>query len=459
MLAGGVFLLGIVTVVVLSLMARKYVSKEGLVLMAEEQINSRVHIGEAKLSLFRFPATITLTDVKLSARDREAGKPLADRAPFSGDATAEVREVKLAVSLLALLKQRVEIKEFVFREPRLAVTLHEDGSNSLDDLLRKPGSKKSKPRGGSEGAAPEKKGDDDALNTKSLNIYAHGFLGRLNELRLENASIDLIVEKTGMVVAVRDCLIKLDQIDLDPAAIENTNTARAKIAAHVVIDSVKSKDLRYAVVDFEGPAEAKLFDPETGDLDLDIRGEFELGEGTFLNAQVPLVQKGWTAMQKLDTIGVQIGDLPEKAVPGRSKTIAVRYFRERFTINKPISIWFKDWEVALLEGTWVQTEKSEHQAEVEVIADEKLSEKLRKQIGVGVDYVPKKLRPILMEEVEATWFRDGRLLAEIKTKGELSKPSVDLRNKFPDVKAMAKKAGQRFLEEGAGEFLKGIFGK
>ena len=69
-----------------------------------------------------------------------------------------------------------------------------------------------------------------------------------------------------------------------------------------------------------------------------------------------------------------------------------------------------------------------------------------------------ELRPILVEQVEATWFRDGRLLAEIKTKGELSSPSIDVRNKFPDVKAMVRKAGEKLLKGKAEDFLKGVLG-
>ncbi|MFP6897078.1 MAG: hypothetical protein VCA38_10785 [Roseibacillus sp.] len=457
---GGMVLLAVLGVGVLSWMARKYVSKDGLVRMAEGQINSRVHIGEAKLSLFRFPARITLTDVALAPRDGEVGKALSEREPMVFEAApVRVREVRLAVSLGALLQQRVEIKEFVFKEPHLAITLHEEGGNSLDDLLKSPGGMKKGKKTGEGGAAGGGKRSDDhePLNTESLNIYAHGFLARLKNVRLEEASLDLVVEKTGMVIKVRDFSARLDQIDLDPSAIEKTNTARVRLEARVEIDAVE-KDIRYAEIQLSGPAEAKLFDPVSGDLDLDIRGEFKLGEGSYLNARMPVVQKGWEALQKLDTIGIKIGDLPERATFGRSKSVAVHYHEERFTLLNPISLWFKDWEVALLVGTWVQTEKAEHQANVEVIADEKLSTKLRGQVGKGMDYLPSSLRPILVEEVEATWFRDGRLLAEIKTKGELSSPSIDVRNKFPDVKAMVRKAGEKLLKGKAEDFLKGVLG-
>ena len=84
-------------------------------------------------------------------------------------------------------------------------------------------------------------------------------------MRLEEASLDLVVEKTGMVIKVRDFSARLDQIDLDPSAIEKTNTARVRLEARVEIDAVE-KDIRYAEIQLSGPARAKLFDPDSGDL-------------------------------------------------------------------------------------------------------------------------------------------------------------------------------------------------
>ncbi|NIP92709.1 MAG: hypothetical protein GWO24_04290, partial [Akkermansiaceae bacterium] len=250
---------------------------------------------------------------------------------------------------------------------------------------------------------------------------------------------------------------RLDELDLDPSAIEKTNTARVRMAGRLEIDAVKG-GLRYAEIGFRGPARVKLFDPVSGDLDPDLRGDFELSRESYLNARIPAVQQAWKTLQKLDAIGLEIGELPERATFGRSGAVAVHYQNERFTLGRPISVWFRDWEIAILEGTWIQSEKETHQGEAEILAEEELSTKLRNQIGNGVDYLPRELRPILVEEVEATWFRDGRLVAEIKSKGELSSPSVSLRNKFPDVKAIVRKAGEKLLEGGAGDLLRKLLG-
>ena len=163
-------------------------------------------------------------------------------------------------------------------------------------------------------------------------------------------------------------------------------------------------------------------------------------------------------MQKLRALGIKIGDLPAKALPGRSRSVAVHYHDQRFTIEEPISIWYNDWEVAILEGTTIHSGKAEHRARVEVMASRELSGRLHGQVGRGVEMIPDALRPILMEEVEAAWFRDGRLLAEITTEGELSRPRIDLRNKFPDLKEIARKAGKRLLGDQLGDAVKGLLG-
>lgn len=48
--------------------------------------------------------------------------------------------------------------------------------------------------------------------------------------------------------------------------------------------------------------------------DLDIRRDFHFGARTYLSANIPVVQKAWEALQKVDVIGVKIGELPEKAI-------------------------------------------------------------------------------------------------------------------------------------------------
>lgn len=451
-------------VVGLSAWARQYVSRDELVRMAEQQINSRLHVGSAELSLLRWPAVITLRDVALAPRDEEVGKALAERRDLEA-APLRAREVRLAVNLAALLQRRVEISEFLIDGADLTIRLHEDGGTSLDDLLQAPGGKRklSELEENGEAAAAGKgvrridEDGDEVLNTRSLNVYAHGFLARLKDVRLAQATLHVEVEKTGMVVAVQDLGVRLDEIDLDPAALEASNTARVRLDGRVVIDALE-EPLRYADLPLSGEASGTFFDTRTGDLNLDLLADLDLADGAYLNAHIPVIEKGWSALQKLEAIGLEIEDLPERATFGRSGRVAVRYHLERFTLQEPISVWFKDWEVGFLPGAWIQAEQSTHAGRVEIIAEEQLSEKLHNQIGRGIDHLPDELRPALVSEVEETWFRDGRLLAELETEGELGKPRVRLLNAFPDIGDLLKKAGEEFLRNKAGDLLKGLLG-
>lgn len=454
-------LLGLGAIAVLNMAARKYLSAERLAEMAEDEINSRVHIGAAKLNLYRFPATITLDEVALAPRDAEVEKPHANREAFDlASAPVLVKEVRLAVSLPALWKKRVEIKEFAFDEPRLKVTLFEEGGTSLDELLKAPGGtvvrkESAAPPGPMSEKSSEK--EDEVLNTESLNVYAHGFLAQVNEVALHNGTADLLIEKTGMVVKVRDLDAKLDELHLDPAALEKTNTARLWLEARVEIDAT-DEDLRYAEIHFAGPAEARLFDERSGDLAPEIAADFELGPETYLNTRTPVVQKVWDALAKLEVIGVEIGELPAKATFGRSNSLSVHYRDERFTLREPISLWFKDWELALLAGTWLQTEQAEHGAAVEVVAEEELSGKLRRQIDGGLERLPKELRALAWQEVESHWFSGGRLVARLETEGDLARPRVALRNQLPDVKQLLQRAGERLLGDDVGRLLNDLLG-
>lgn len=444
------FLLAVVAVIALSMLARKYVSPEELVKLAEGELNSRVHIGSAEMSLFRFPATITLRDVGLAPRDSEVGKPLGERSPFPSDAPVLLKEVRLSVSLLALLKQRVEVSEFFFEKPAFKIVLREDGGNSLEDLLKKPkdkiGDKKD-----------EEKKKAETVNTESLNVHAHGFFARVKGVGFADASLDLTVEKTGLRIRAHELTARFDEFAIDPAALEETNSARLHLKAQIEIESAK-KSITYASFGMEGPAEVTLFDPKSGDLDLDILANLKLSDSSYLNAAIPAVQSAWSTLKALEPVGIQVGTLPEKATFGRSKSVTVQFHRERFTIRKPISVWYGDWELAILENTWIQADKSLHASDLELVAEERLSGILHQQIGKGVSGVPKGYREILVDEMEKAWFRDKRLFAHIGTKDELSSPDVDLHNKLPDYKAILKRSGEKLLKDKAGDLLNNILG-
>ncbi|NNC88636.1 MAG: hypothetical protein HKN82_09285 [Akkermansiaceae bacterium] len=432
--------------------AARHLTVDRLVAEAEKEINSRVQIGSMEVSLFQVPARIVLRDVILAPRDGQEAKPYPERAPLAGG-PVEVKEVRLAVSLAQLLARRIDIREFAFEEPRLGIVLDEEGNNSLDELLRSPGGGKSGKSGVP--AAPPGGGGE------SLNVYQQGFLARIDGVRSTGGEVDLEIAKTRLRLLLHDVDVRLDAIEVDPAALAETNAARLSLAGRLEVRSTK-RDLLYGRLDFDGPARVKLFNPATGDLDPEVSADLALGEESYLNAEIPVVRKAWKAVQLLEKLGVKVDDLPPRADFGRSRSLAVHYFADRFTLEKPISLWFDDWELAVVDGTWIQTESDQHAGSAELVASERLSNGFRSKIGEGLSYLPKEIYPEVLGMVEGELLRDGRLVVEIASAGDLSDPDVSALNMVPDVGDLVKAAAGRVsggqLEELAEGLLKKLLG-
>ncbi len=426
----------------------RLVTEDGVVAAVEEELNARVELGELEIRPWGMPARVVLRDLKLAPRDAWVGKPLAER-PRLETAPVEVGEVRLAVSLGPLLKRRIEVKEFVFEKPRVAVTVFEDGGNSLELLFESPDrpkrKKKRERKGGGVGGA--------------LNVHEVGMLAQIEGVAIRNGIATVTIEKSGLVVSISDWTMELDQIEVDPEALETMNTARMRLSGGITMDAKNGERLGYLHID--GPAEARLFDPRTGNFALEFGSDLRLSDDSYLSARVPAVDEAWRKLQKLTNLGLDLGGIPERAHFGRSQSVAVRYGGGRVTVEKPLSMWFGDWELALLEGAWVQTGESTHAAAAELLASAKVSALLKRQLDKALSYVPKEVRPEVVAGVENLWFRDGRLVAELVSTGDLSDPDVTILNKYPDLKKIIKEAGETLgkekLKDLGGSLLKKLF--
>ena len=174
--------------------------------MAEEEINSRLHVG-CEVGVFQVPATLTLSDV-VSERDAEMESPIRTSPRWSlsrarGGGSADCQPAGPS-------SQEGGVREFVLRRPALAITLRRGGC-PLMELRASPDEVS---RDGTSGQWNRPR------NAGSLNAYAHG-LGDVRELRLEDASIDFVIEGAGMVVEARRVDMRFDRIEVDPSALED----------------------------------------------------------------------------------------------------------------------------------------------------------------------------------------------------------------------------------------------
>jgi hypothetical protein len=445
----------------LGVMVKRFVSEAYLVEQIEGAINSKVEIGEIKLSLLRSPACLTLKDVRLSAKQGDWQ---------AGDTEVSVKQVDLSVSLWSLLNKRIEVNDMTIRGAHVKGTVYEKGGSSLEALFESP--EKARKRlsrkstqvkeGRPKHRSPKKRKKKLARGEPEkkeggFNVFdQEDFVAALGGFHLEDSSVDLIVEKSGLHIQCSGVNLSLGSLEIDPRRLEDTDSARLDLTVNIRLDSTEGWS--YARLDIQGQAVARLFNPETGDMEPDVEGAFDLGDDSWINTRIPVITEAWKELHRLEKIGIKIAPLPEKATFGRSESLAAHYHRGMVTVRQPLSLWLGDWEFAVMSGSWLQTETNQHTIKAEVSASRGASSQLEHLLVKGLDYLPNEVREPLVCDMQEKLFRDGRFVVKIKSQKDLSHPKIRLVDGVPDFGKEAEKAGKKLLLEKAGGFLDGLLG-
>lgn len=419
---------------VLALSAKLLLTKEFLVEEVEDSINSRVQIGSFDVSIFSVPAKVTLKDVILAERDNNAERKVAysERTPLTQGAL-EFKEVSFEVSLWELFSKEIYVEHFVLDGLYARVKLHEDGTNSLDSLFEDP-AKIDKP-----------KGESKSFNAREKDE----FVTHLESILISDSSFDLLIEKTGVLLQGTDCSLQLEDIKVNPNALEQVNQAQLELVANLVIFDSASKTIKYGELGINGKAEVQLFDPLTGDIDPDVTLDLNISDSSYLTTQVPYIKKVWDFGERLEKYGVNLGTLPKKAKFGRSRKIAGRYKRGRVDVEQDLSIVIHDWEVAVNERSWLDSGSEQHEFFIDLSASQNSSESLVSHFDSLLKNVPKELRGGLANSIKQEWLVNGKLTLKLHTQGVLSKPKIEMLTKLPDIDDMIKD----YAKKGAMDFL------
>ena len=443
----GLFLVFFAMMAVTGVMINRYVNEGYLVDQIEASINSEVEIGNVEVSLLSLPANVTLQDVRLTRKN-------SDRH----DALIKVQKIDLSVSLWSLLWKRIEVTNITIQGAHVTCTAYEEGGTSLEALFESPQSKEREARAPKPRAGGEPRKKDEREKGGGFNVMDHeDFVAALGGFYLEDCSVDLTLEKTGLRIRCRDLNLALSSLEIDPRQLAATDIAQMDLGVHVELDSTKG--WRYGELDIQGQAKARIFNPETGDMEPDVTGEFALAETSWLNTQVPLITNAWQKLGQLEKIGIKIAPLPEKATFGRSEAVAAHYHLGKITLHKSLSLWVDDWELAVIGGSWLQTETDIHAIMGELLASRNTSNRFHALIGAALNYLPKEIQEKVTQEIEGDLFRGERLYLAIKSSGELSDPKIRLVDGVPDFAKSAEKAGKKLLQEKTGGLLDGLFGR
>lgn len=415
------------------ILIKTLVSEDYLVEELEKSINSQVEIGDVELSIFSSPTRLTLSEVLLTPRE-------------GGDSSASVKvdQVMLDVSFWKLFNNHIDVSKITVKRAEITSIYFEDGSTSLGEMFRAPKEKRKK-----------RKTKKSSSSEGGFNVFdQEDFVASLGGLVIEDSRVDITLEKTGLRIRCDDVHVELSSIKIDPKNLQATNTAELTVSSMVKMHSTKG--WHYGDLNVTGKATARIFNPESGNTEPNIEGHFDLNQGSWLNTRVPVITSAWKTLSVLEKVGIQVTDLPEKATFGRSQAVAAHYHRGKITVREPLSIWVGDWELAALDGSWLQTETDQHEINAELLASLNSSERFLRVMRAVVKLVPRKVADLLIKDVEEKLFRDDRLIVKIRSSGDFSDPKIRPVEGVPDLFKEAKKAGKDALKDKAGDILRGL---
>lgn len=445
LIVGGCGLL--VLMLALIVAARAVLTKNVLVGMIEESIDSRVEIGALEVSLFSFPAHVELKDVVIGERDAYANDEVAhDDRPKLGGGVVRVDSVICDVTLGDLLARRIRVEEFDLKGLHAKAVIYEDGSNSLDALFDEP--------------PKTKKRKDRERKEKGFNAKDHEeFVTELKRVRVADCGFEVVVEKTGLIIVGEGVGFDIEDIRVDPNALEQINEARISMKGRLFVFSNDVERVKFGELGYSGSARARLFHPVSGEFEPDMDLNLQITEDSYVSTEVPYVEKVWAVTEKLDKLGLAKMRLPERVGFGRGRELKASYRKGRVDLLAPVSLEIEGWNLGVGAGSWFQTGDETHEFRGELVASEKVGDWVKGRLDSFVKLAPKELRRGLKEElIESLWV-NNRLTLQVGTHGLLSDPKVDFKNSLPDLKDVAKKAAKDLLKKKLFDFARDALGE
>lgn len=461
----GLILVVLILGIVCNVLVRRQLSPAQLASILEEEISAEVSLDEVKLSPFFFPSRISLQNVTLKLTGEPSGTIPAGFPP-----AIQAEELNLAVEFLPLIKKQLRISELSLIKPTLNFVLYKDGGNSLEDLFEDPYAKDHKvEKSESEPSdSNEVNKSDKSLNKSSLS----GFVAQLNQASLENGQANIFLEDSGSTIRLEKLDLRLYEIAIDLGALKNTNEAKLDLSAKISFQSSKSTLPPYFGIQLDGPAQVRLFDPQSGELAPDVVATFRISEDSYLDTRLPIIEKAMKQVQKLEKLGLKVSDLPAKATfgrPGEERLLSGHYQNGLLTLKEPLSVLYGDWELALVKDSWIHTQSEgadDHEIKAQLLANKGVSDSLRSKLTKLDKYIPKELRGS-QGDLTKTLFSQERFVLSLSSTGELSSPKVRPDHELPNLPALDNLRDLRKLElndeqkdelkDQAKDLLRGLF--
>ncbi|MCB1230444.1 MAG: hypothetical protein KDN19_09270 [Verrucomicrobiae bacterium] len=447
-----------------------YLTPDFVVRQIESHWNCRAEVTEVNVHLLG-TATVELRGVALAPRDSFAddATPLEERTPLP-DGTAELQSgsVLLEIRPGELIRRHLNIRQLVIDGLQVSTTINRDGDASLEKLFDEP-AKPVLPLVASEAPTPKETGGPEEGTTVSDEESFHAgdlnFSAAADRMEVKDGQLAFHVEASGAEIRLESFSLALTDIDVDPGELDVHNRAAAEFGGDLIVrppaDSPAPSDLDYLNAHISGNGRIQPFNPETGEVDPVWTVNLTIHQGAEIST-FPVIAQLQNLLKDVDTAGVDLSDLNLRGTLLADATTAIGHAEGKYLIKEPLALQLPDTLLQIEQGSWFHTGTNEHKMKATLVASETLTHQIEGKVDA---YLQRKagnlasanLRSLLMSPV----MKDGQLTIEVSSKGDLSKPKVDLVTPLGNLSEVlgVSKDTMDSLEKTGKALLKNLFGK
>jgi hypothetical protein len=448
----------------LQAIARHQLSPDKLTLQLEAAHNCRAEIESSHVSLFSFPATVEIRNLRMIPRDSVAGTaaPPSQRPPLQvAETMIAADRLLLEANLWSLLTGNLSVRRIAVDRPDIRGVRSTKGETSLESLLAPPpATTPASPPPAAASAAPtdpETETDSPAAPSPPFKAANLPFAASLQEVRIRNGSYSLRNDRKRTFTEVRDFNAALTDVRINPASLATANEATLSAGGRIVIDnqqlSVRTLDL---LLTLDGKVQP--FDPATGELNGSTSLACVARKGSSVNRIPTLVRLG----ERLEKLKADIGlaiDLPSEGVLTRDTSLTATVRDRRLFLADDVLFLFDTYRIKLDRESWLALETEDHLFNGRLQGSTEVS---RKALAGVTDFFrgkDPKLAEIVQKNVLSRIVTEKGLLSiPFESTGDIGHPDVDFSAKFRETLAgSVKDAAKDLLLDAAsgGDALKG----
>jgi hypothetical protein len=352
-----------------------------------------------------------------------------------------------------LLARQFVIENVSVERPSVEMDVFEDGTTSFDALIKPPVQAKKA------ASAPAKTGEAPESNrvVKANELPLPTIIGALS---IEDATILAKVAKSKTTVQIHRGIVHLTDVDINPKALLDHNSANLELSAWIGVDSVE-KNTRYLDLLFEGSGAVQPFDPESGELDPSLSAQVTVRKDSWIDT-LPLLDDMEELLRQLEDFGVNLESVRLRGDFSEDTTASFNATRRDLKMTSDFMIPVDENFIVLEEGSWLNAGKNDHDFFVTFIASERLTRRAEDEVD---KFLRSKMGDGPAVPVKAALFRSVKqgdfLVLRFNSKGDLGDPEVAALTPFGDVGGLLKLPESTVdeISKQAEKLLEGLFGK